>query len=335
MFKSIQLEVTGQCPFACSHCSVNAGPGRTYAVPLSSATRLIALAAAVGVKRMVFTGGEPLGYPHLLALLESCAERRLRGEVYTMAVDATGMPTTADTAIALAPLVARWWVSIHGAPQIHDRITGSQGSLSRTLLGVDRFIAAGSDVAATMVISSAGLEQISTVASICREHHISELRIFTVVNQGRAAAMGANTIAATELIARAADASRKSGIRVRVGTSAAADLGFADTCCGATEELVVNPAGWISPCHAVEPHPSASDLDNVFLSGPKAVFERSPRLLAVRAEAARRTDAGERAGCVTRGIYDAPYAFGRSPIRVTGRTAPMSRMSEIVSTLPV
>lgn len=320
MFKSIQLEVTQQCPLACSHCSVSAGRGRTYAVAPGNALRLISLAADGGLDRMVFTGGEPLGYPSLLELLRACAARHLRSEVYTMAMDAAGLPISADAAATFTPLVGRWWVSIHGTPMIHDRVTGAAGSLARTLTGVDRLIGSGGQVSATMVVAANSLEHISTVACICRDHGISELRVFTIVNQGRAAALPRDNIDGAELAARASDASRQAGIPVRLGTSAAAQLGITDSCCGGTDELVVNPAGWVSPCHSVEPYPSRSDFDNVFLAGPAAVFERSPRMLAVRHEATRRRTAGVGEGCVTRGIHDCGASGAWAELAAPGRT---------------
>lgn len=63
--KLLQIDLTDECPLFCAHCSNSSGPGRTTHFPIARLIPLIQEARDLGVQRIVFSGGEPLRYPHL------------------------------------------------------------------------------------------------------------------------------------------------------------------------------------------------------------------------------------------------------------------------------
>jgi MoaA/NifB/PqqE/SkfB family radical SAM enzyme len=84
LLRMIWCEITGECQAECLHCYAGSGPGRGHGV-MSAADweRVIAQAAELGARRVVFIGGEPTLYPALPRLVRHALGAGLEAEVFT------------------------------------------------------------------------------------------------------------------------------------------------------------------------------------------------------------------------------------------------------------
>lgn len=129
---SVTIELTRRCPLACLHCYLPETRGRAPAgKELSTevwAGILRGLARAGGMF-LVFTGGEPLLRPDLPELCRLA--KRLNFDVR---VFSTGLGLTPALAGELKGAgVSAFELSFYGRPAAHDRVTGLEGSFSRSL----------------------------------------------------------------------------------------------------------------------------------------------------------------------------------------------------------
>lgn len=246
-----------------------------------AAESLVREFAEQGGEELTLTGGEPLLYPAIQALAETADSLGLATSVFTMGLVSDAREAPDEMIEHLLPLVRNWRFSLHGATaQEHEEVTGVNGSFSGTIAVISRLIQADAAVDATFVVRPNALSQLHSVAQLCGDLGVHELRVVAVVEQGRQ--IGPPPRLTKDLL-RAVDlADELSQTSVRLGNAALAQLGLENECCAPEEELVVSVDGWVSACHVVEPYPSKDDDDNVFRLGLAETVRRSPRLAHLR-----------------------------------------------------
>lgn len=115
----LQLHVSRRCNLACSHCYSSSGPRHADEVPEARWRELIADAAAAGYNVVGFSGGEPLMFRPLRALL---LQARSLGLLTT--VTTNGMLLDAPHIAALQGAAGLVAISLDGKPASHDRMRG-------------------------------------------------------------------------------------------------------------------------------------------------------------------------------------------------------------------
>jgi MoaA/NifB/PqqE/SkfB family radical SAM enzyme len=241
------------------------------------AARLIDDFVRQGGSELTFTGGEPLLYPAIVELAEQAHRADLQVTVFTMGLELGVEPVSRALRDKLMPLVNIWRFSLHGvSAATHDRATNGPGSFRATREVIETLVDAGSAVHATFVAKPNSVDEILDVATMCEDLGIQELRVVSVVPQGRQrerlAPLGESILAAVD------DANRRTKPLVRMGNAALAELELPHDCTAFEDELVVSTDGWLSACHIVEPGPSEDDRDNVFRVGLATARSTSPRL---------------------------------------------------------
>lgn len=123
---SIFLGVTSRCDLACRHCKY-AGSGSIIEMPRPLLSKLLREAAAAGIPRAVFFGGEPLLYRGL----EKAVAAASRLGIFTE-LDTNGQTLTAARASALAAAgLSSVMISLHSHdPLRHNALSGA-GSFER------------------------------------------------------------------------------------------------------------------------------------------------------------------------------------------------------------
>ena len=129
----LQVHPTRLCNIACAHCYSSSGPNVREELPLELLATCIEDAAALGYRQFAVSGGEPLLYRPLAALLE-CA--RTFGMVTT--VTTNGLLATPSRWTPLAELVDVAAISIDGTPPEHDAIRRRPGAFARTVASMGR-----------------------------------------------------------------------------------------------------------------------------------------------------------------------------------------------------
>lgn len=271
-------------------------------MPLNKALDLIRQFAELGGRRLILTGGEPLEHHGCREILACARDRRLSTTLYSMGIlGQDGGPVEASFVESLSSVLDVWQVSLHSAnAQGHEALTNVPGSFESTCRAVRLAVKAGIEVRATLFAYPENLLEITTVAELCGRLGIEELRVLASVAQGRAAISSSTYDLNGESLVEEVERAKRAGrTRVRLGEAAKAKHGLQNDCQAVKEELVVNWAGWVSPCHSVEPFPSSSDYDNVFCASLKDVLAKSPRLVLCR-DLTRAASSGCKQGCLAR-----------------------------------
>jgi MoaA/NifB/PqqE/SkfB family radical SAM enzyme len=145
------LEVTNGCNLVCGHCYSDSGPGTSRRDTLlpEHYRKAIAEAANLGFERVQFIGGEPLLYKPLPDLLRHCTQYAFRAlELYT---NLTFLPgPVLDALVDVHGVSVATSVYSHHA-DVHDTITGVDGSWRATIANIERLISRGVAVGATCV----------------------------------------------------------------------------------------------------------------------------------------------------------------------------------------
>ena len=148
-FDTIFIELLGRCNERCVHCYADSAPTVTDALPKEVVFAVIDQAAALGFRRIQFTGGDPLLCDFLVEAVARASERSLAQiEIFT-----NGLALTDELADRLAPYAPAFAFSVYSTdPEVHDRTTRTPGSHRRTLAAIDRVIARGLSCRAAAVV---------------------------------------------------------------------------------------------------------------------------------------------------------------------------------------
>ena len=84
--KLLQVDVTEECPLFCAHCSNDSGPTHIAHFPIRRLVGIIDEAKDLGLERVVFSGGEPLRYPHLSGALSAAKAAGVAATIFTTGI---------------------------------------------------------------------------------------------------------------------------------------------------------------------------------------------------------------------------------------------------------
>ena len=143
---ALWIQVTGTlCNLQCTHCINASGPREPWLAPLPAETarRYISEAAALGVKEIYFTGGEPFMHDEILSLLAFALERAPA----TVLTNGTLIEDATAEALAALAAGARYSLEIRVSlddpdPQRNDAVRGP-GAHRRALAAIQRLAARG------------------------------------------------------------------------------------------------------------------------------------------------------------------------------------------------
>lgn len=191
--RTLTLAITGRCDLSCAHCLVEAGPraGPPH-VPAETVLRVVAEAAALGVRELRLTGGEPLLHPRWEDLVErSCREPALEAVVLQTNgaaledAEARALRRAAGGRLAIQ-------VSLDGAsPETHDAVRGP-GAFERTLRGLEALRAAGLAAATSLAFTEMrhNMGDVPALLGLVRRLGLRGLVGGTLVKAGRAGGEG-------------------------------------------------------------------------------------------------------------------------------------------------
>ena len=167
-FDTLFLELLGRCNERCVHCYADSAPEVTGALDRGSVLAVIDQAAALGFRRVQFTGGDPLLCEFLPEAVAHAAARGVPHiEIFT-----NGLALTPGLLERLAPHRPSFAFSFYSTdPQAHDRVTRTPGSHRRTLAAIDRVVARGLTTRAAVVVLEPSTD-VDAVAALLRSHGV-------------------------------------------------------------------------------------------------------------------------------------------------------------------
>ncbi len=150
------MQIAGTtCNLACRHCFVSAGPGvpRIASMSLDAVRAVLDDALPRGLREVWFTGGEPLGHPDALAMIDLALPH--------VAVGVLTNGTTIDAALAAA-LASRARSSAYDV-EIRISLDGADAATNDAIRGRGAFAAACAGIRA---LTQAGLEPSIAVSGV-------------------------------------------------------------------------------------------------------------------------------------------------------------------------
>ncbi|MFF2660644.1 radical SAM protein [Kitasatospora sp. NPDC058032] len=155
----IELEITGKCQLACSHCFADSGPTGTHGVmSVSDWYDVIDQAADLDIRTVQLIGGEPTTYPGWADLVDHALSRGRLVEVFSNLyhVTAKGWSVFERDGVSLA---TSYYSPNSGE---HDKVTTVKGSQERTRANIVEAVRRGIRIRAGIVgVHDGQLEQLA------------------------------------------------------------------------------------------------------------------------------------------------------------------------------
>lgn len=164
------------------------GPAERGDLPLELLSLCLSDAFALGYRQLSISGGEPLLYKPLAALL---ANARQLGMITT--VTSNGMLMTRERWKPLAPLVDVLAISIDGTPSEHDLIRRQNGAFDRTIANLE--IIRSSHVAFGFIftLTQHNVDSLEFVVHLAAAHGARSVHVHPLTLHGRAEVMLPNS----------------------------------------------------------------------------------------------------------------------------------------------
>lgn len=184
---TLYLYLTDRCNLRCSHCWIAPAhsENRQAGIPFKPLKKAIKAARSIGLCGVKLTGGEPLLYKEIKALLAFLSDEEL-----TITIETNG--TLFDESIIKAfqeAKVSLVSVSLDAASEtLHDEIRGQKGCYRQTRKGLA--LLGGSDInsQAIMTLQQKNRNEIQRVIRLCEEMGIDSLKINHLIPCGRGTA---------------------------------------------------------------------------------------------------------------------------------------------------
>ncbi|SEP44121.1 radical SAM/SPASM domain-containing protein [Propionispora vibrioides] len=161
------LEITSCCNNRCLHCYTASSPAlQQGCVPHERWLSLISEAREQGATALQLIGGEPLLYPKWRELIGKAAEEAYDYiEIFTNAtlIDEDCIRFFKHHNLYLATTIYA------ASADIHDRVTGNQGSFDKTMTAIKKILAAGIPLRIASILMKANETEAQNIIQLCRE----------------------------------------------------------------------------------------------------------------------------------------------------------------------
>ncbi len=157
---TIDFHVTAACTQACAYCW---GPPRAMpAITTAEARAIIDRVRAFGIRRIVFTGGDPLLRRDIVALVRHAASVGLE-----VAISTTGDHLTPEFLDATAGCVALVSLPLDGSTETRNALSKRPGHFAAVLAALDRLRATPDiDVKVCTPVSQQNLDDVVAIAAL-------------------------------------------------------------------------------------------------------------------------------------------------------------------------
>ncbi len=286
--REIKIELTSRCALNCIHCSSDSTPTRLEEISVDNCLRIIKEAKELGVEKIAISGGEPLLYGHLEAVIRDAKASDMYTSVYTTG-NVDGATAQIENLKNLG--VDRLIFSIFGASaDKHEYITRIRGSFQGTVSSIQDAIQVGLRCELHFVPLRLNYRELDDIANLGKGWGVNSISVLRFVPQGRGSILIGQALDKVEnlKLARTIKQLRSRGFSIRTGSPYNfLFLNNAPECNSAIDRLIVSPNLDIYPCDAFKQIDSSALTGSDHLSSLKItslveLWEKSPYLQAVR-----------------------------------------------------
>lgn len=178
----VQWLATNSCNLFCPYCESSSGLHGPDELGSGEVKALLDALSAMGVRKLVISGGEPLMRGDILELMGYANRRSLQLGLVT---NGWFVPELLDGLRRLRFYL--YFTSIDGIPGYHDGIRGREGAFERAVNGLDLFAGMGVPVRmVNTVVHPGNISQLDRLAELVKESAATAWRITPVSRVGRA-----------------------------------------------------------------------------------------------------------------------------------------------------
>lgn len=185
LLRELKLEVTHECHLRCIHCSSLADTECSRKMTWPDYARILDEAAAIEVKEIAISGGEPLCWEYLPAAIVQAISNNFNLTLYTSGI--------ANNALSIFDELRRSGLrrvifSVFGSSAgLHEAITLTDGSFRKTIVAVQRCVELGFDTEFHFVPMSMNHMELRPVTELARNMGVNRVSVLRLVPQGRGA----------------------------------------------------------------------------------------------------------------------------------------------------
>lgn len=180
----IQLHPTLTCNLRCVHCYSGSGPRIKASLPAKLLCGVLEDAASLGYEAVSISGGEPLLYQDLEAVLRHA---RYCGLSATLTTNATLLNT--ERLAHLQPHLNGLAISLDGPPEMHNTMRRSSKAFDQMLAGLEVVKQSGIPFGFIHTLTHHSWEHLSWLADFAAGHGAKLLQIHPLEQVGRASTM--------------------------------------------------------------------------------------------------------------------------------------------------
>ncbi|MDD4157222.1 MAG: radical SAM protein [Candidatus Cloacimonetes bacterium] len=175
--------VTNECNLRCKHCYASAGLQEKMELSKDEALALIDDALTLGLKYMLFTGGEPLLRKDLFEIIEYAYEKGI-----TVFMATNGLLISDFNIEKIKKYISKVNVSLdYATSEKHDEFRGVEGAFDKANEAIKILIRNEVKVSVSMTVCNQNIDDVEKVVKICANYGVN-LTIKRLISVGRSAA---------------------------------------------------------------------------------------------------------------------------------------------------
>ncbi len=290
--KELKIEVNRSCPLKCLHCSSNGMPHAPEELSPDKVCELIREFAYLGGEKVCISGGEPLCYEGLTAVIDACRRANTETAIYTTGISSNGsslQPISDRMLGLLAESNIKIIFSLHGArAKTHDKLTQVESSFNTTMIAMERAIKAGASVGVHVVPTAINFKEIKDITKLLVSVDIKKVSWLRFVPQGRGQLnrhlLQLNKEQLRQL-AKTRIKLQKMHQTIEIRTGSPFNIlcpEFAVPCEAGLSVLTIRPDGYTVPCDAFKQFRLKDGFGNVLYHSLSEVWKKSGVLNEVR-----------------------------------------------------
>jgi pyruvate-formate lyase-activating enzyme len=180
----VHLHPTRRCNLACLHCYSESTPRERGALDLRRIEGALPVLKAEGYESISLSGGDPLMYPHLLALVDSAHAHGFKVSLITNGL------FSKERLAAAAAAVDGIAVSFDGTAGIHNWLRGRPDAFEKASDSVAWLAGRGHSVAAALSLTRAAIPELPDLIDFLMDCGVRRFQIRPTAVAGRAKQLG-------------------------------------------------------------------------------------------------------------------------------------------------
>lgn len=258
ILENIKIELTDNCPLDCLHCSSNASVEGKVFLNVNVVKNVIQDAKRYGLKKIVFSGGEPLLYPQIYELISFCSNLEIKTTLYSTGIDSINLNYCTNSKIeelkklGLNRIVFSLFSSIKDE---HENITRISGSFNATLNSIRESVKQNLITELHFIPTKQNFKSLENLVDLVLKLGINRISILRFVPHGRGTIIkDISSLTKRENLAFRVILKgiiKKHPDLIRLGSPYNfLLLRDCEKCDAGINQLIINPNGFVFPCDA-------------------------------------------------------------------------------------